>query len=698
MPLPTRRAQSSTDQRNDALSTLLYDLETDGLSPVEIERAAAAFRRHDADRRGVLSPRSFGAVVGKLAKADGHEYTDDELAGLLRRADLDADGEVDFHELLQLLARQKRILKAQARVNDMRNARHQQRAEEVATEEARRQREEAEANEARAAQLATEEAALRSAAAAEKREAAEREAAAEVAAKAARAHDEESFAQGREVAYTDSLRMELETNLVLLSMPHLTSEAVDAAIAVYSKFETRRDGRLRRDDFVKAMKAYGKAVGQQSAYKTELLLRAFTTADTDHHDSLSIGDFLGYLTQGGRLHVDPSALAAAAGVQSEPGHHGGSGSGNPARDGTNVNMNDPYVRGLFAEIKSSGVLAELPHLSTSDVEACVAFYQAFDEDADGHLTPREFERGFKAYGRATGSSDAYRRSLLREVFNSADVSKDALLEVSEFVRFVGKNGKMNLRAAAMKRAATEWNELKSFKQGEDSVNIFGARSSGSGGSDAAGGFDPIGTGGWQAQQALLWRQQQAAKAKEQEAVQATAKATNPVRGAVFGRMANGVLNSAVSGGLSGAAVASTIYGAKPSKAKANEGRGRALDAVDDRVFADIESLHETVGAKGAAAANAAGAVTKTAFGVATGAVNIFGDMIGASRDVVKQAPIKNKVIRGDPAPGAKSHDFSRFIRTDKQPGVDRTANAMMNVKDKVGSRVFNGALSVFEVI
>ena len=70
--------------------------------------------RHDHDRRGALSPRSFGAVVGKLALADGHKYSPEELEGLMRRADLDADGEVDFHELLKLLARQKRVLKVRA--------------------------------------------------------------------------------------------------------------------------------------------------------------------------------------------------------------------------------------------------------------------------------------------------------------------------------------------------------------------------------------------------------------------------------------------------------------------------------------------------------------------------------------------------------------------------------------------------------
>ena len=76
------------------------DLHTEGLTDEEISRAAAAFKRHDSDRRGALSPRSFGAVVGKLAAADGHKYTETELAGLLRRADLDADGEVHFYAIL----------------------------------------------------------------------------------------------------------------------------------------------------------------------------------------------------------------------------------------------------------------------------------------------------------------------------------------------------------------------------------------------------------------------------------------------------------------------------------------------------------------------------------------------------------------------------------------------------------------------
>ena len=98
---------------------LVFDLEADGCR-------ARTFRRRRCSggmtRIGeALSPRSFGAVVGKLALADGHKYTDAELEEL-RAADLDADGEVDFHELLKL-ARQKRVLKAQRVVDEARKAR-----------------------------------------------------------------------------------------------------------------------------------------------------------------------------------------------------------------------------------------------------------------------------------------------------------------------------------------------------------------------------------------------------------------------------------------------------------------------------------------------------------------------------------------------------------------------------------------------
>ena len=47
----------------------------------------------------------------KAGAADGVEYTEAELQGLLRRADLDADGDIDFYELTELLSRQKRLRK-----------------------------------------------------------------------------------------------------------------------------------------------------------------------------------------------------------------------------------------------------------------------------------------------------------------------------------------------------------------------------------------------------------------------------------------------------------------------------------------------------------------------------------------------------------------------------------------------------------
>ena len=43
----------------------------------------------------------------RLGAAQGAEFSLGELQAMLRRADSDADGDVDFYELLQLLARQR---------------------------------------------------------------------------------------------------------------------------------------------------------------------------------------------------------------------------------------------------------------------------------------------------------------------------------------------------------------------------------------------------------------------------------------------------------------------------------------------------------------------------------------------------------------------------------------------------------------
>ena len=63
---------------------MLTSWEADGLSKDEVSRAAAAFRRHDHQKRGVLSPRAFSKVVKKLGHAEGHEYSESELEGLLK--------------------------------------------------------------------------------------------------------------------------------------------------------------------------------------------------------------------------------------------------------------------------------------------------------------------------------------------------------------------------------------------------------------------------------------------------------------------------------------------------------------------------------------------------------------------------------------------------------------------------------------
>ena len=84
----------------------------DGLGLEEVRRAAALFKKFDHERRGAVSPRSFYNVMQGVGKEGGEAFSQAELQGMLRRADSDADGDVDFYELLQLLARQRRILGA----------------------------------------------------------------------------------------------------------------------------------------------------------------------------------------------------------------------------------------------------------------------------------------------------------------------------------------------------------------------------------------------------------------------------------------------------------------------------------------------------------------------------------------------------------------------------------------------------------
>ena len=495
--------------RTDALHSLLYDLEEDGLSKDDVERAANAFRRHDADRRGALSPRSFGLVVGKLALADGHKYTDDELAGLMRRADLDADGEVDFYELLKLLSRQKRVLKAKSLVDERRKERQVAADREVEA----KQRADLEAAEAKVA--ATRDEASRAADAQQKasRLAHLEE---EIAAQRNRGANEKRAAlqaSGADVAFITLLNEELERDGAMRAHAHVPAEVGRCAVRLYNKFETRRDGRLRCEDFVQAMKAYGVALGNQSAYKKSILERAFTMADSTNAGSLSIGDFIRYVGQGGVLHVNPVALATVAGGGEEDEGDGdgllgdgdmpwaavmGGGGGSASEEA--LPASDVYALNLRSDLEASGILDDLPHVNEMHVESCIEFYRAFDVDGDGNLTPREFVTGLKAYGRATGNPEAYQRRNLLDAFDAADVSEDARLELSEFVRYIAKNGKVNMEMKAMRRAAAEWSALRSFEaqqQGGASGGIFTGKEA----KPAPG--PPMTVHEWQRQQVLI---------------------------------------------------------------------------------------------------------------------------------------------------------------------------------------------------
>ena len=70
------------------------------------------------------------------------------------------------------------------------------------------------------------------------------------------------------------------------------------------------------------------------------------------------------------------------------------------------------------------------------------------------------------------------RRLLMEAFDAADVSSDARLDLSAFVRFIGKNGRVNVEMAAMRRAAEEGLELRALQP--DDGAVFGGELAGAG--------------------------------------------------------------------------------------------------------------------------------------------------------------------------------------------------------------------------
>ena len=130
------------------------------------------------------------------------------------------------------------------------------------------------------AEMEAEEAAIMHMLPAEADKAAETAEATDAAASAERVRTEaEEMAQrGADVSYATTLREALEADGVLDELEHVTIDAVDAALSLYTRYDSRRDGRMRLDDFVTAMKAYGRACGSPGAYRAELLKRAFHAA------------------------------------------------------------------------------------------------------------------------------------------------------------------------------------------------------------------------------------------------------------------------------------------------------------------------------------------------------------------------------------------------------------------------------------
>ena len=72
------------------------------------------------------------------------------------------------------------------------------------------------------------------------------------------------------------------------------------------------------------------------------------------------------------------------------------------------------------------------------------------------MSQPEFIRAMQAYGRAIGDAKmASRTDVFANVFNGVDASGDRAVSVDEFLRFVGRNGKVNLKHKGLQKAAAE---------------------------------------------------------------------------------------------------------------------------------------------------------------------------------------------------------------------------------------------------
>ena len=179
----------------------------------------------------------------KAGAADGVEYTEAELQGLLRRADLDADGDIDFYELTELLSRQKRlrkhveekelIQKRKAEVDARNAAKYAAEATEKAKIEAaeKRNKERLEALDRQIAAAEADEEAVPPPPELEAQESVEHREQRQAWEAGGTMDDKEGYRQ--------MIREEVDASGVLGEMPHMTPEMEEMIIAFYVKFDTR---------------------------------------------------------------------------------------------------------------------------------------------------------------------------------------------------------------------------------------------------------------------------------------------------------------------------------------------------------------------------------------------------------------------------------------------------------------------------
>ena len=508
-----------------AMRQLVADFKSEGLTEAEVVRAAALFKRHDATHRGALSPRSFSSLMVKAGAADGIEYTEAELQGLLRRADLDADGDIDFYELTELLSRQKRLRKHV----EEKELIQKRKAEVDARNAAKYAAEATEKAKIEAAEKRNKERRRRWIGRSRRRRRTRRCRLLLQSWRHRRASEHQEQRQAWEAGgtmddkegYRQMIREEVDASGVLGEMPHMTPEMEEMIIAFYVKFDTRAQvtdlhcrchllhlrhlthhihlpqGKLSKADFVEGMRAYGKAAGNEKAYKTQLLELAFEAADTDAQNELSLAHFLRYVGRGGRLNVLPRAFAEAADYDLRGKLHHKKASQEEIDEAARARDDDG--RRTAARVSGDAVVGgrrrrqpirrdpaavrrtrrrllraaaygrgragphgfrrtrEQPHRHDcshiQQVNLMIAFFKKFDNDCDTELTPPDFVKGFQSYAAQIGQEKAYTAKMLKAAYKAAHTSGDGGLSFPEFLRFVGRNGRINIDPFALAKVA-----------------------------------------------------------------------------------------------------------------------------------------------------------------------------------------------------------------------------------------------------